>query len=65
MFKMKINHRILVTIVAIAGLQPPARAQSTIDLQSAGSFAVLGSSAVSNTGPTTVYGDLGAAQVPR
>jgi hypothetical protein len=39
-------------------------AQGPVDLQTAGSFAVLAGSGITNTGPTTVSGDIGTFPTP-
>jgi type VI secretion system secreted protein VgrG len=55
--KMKNKRLILSVVVALAGFLPQGKA--SLSLGSAGSFAVLGGSAVANTGDTVLNGDLG------
>jgi type VI secretion system secreted protein VgrG len=55
---MKTNFQILFSLAALAGCLTQAGAQSVITLGTATSFAVLGTSTVTNTGATTVNGNL-------
>ena len=58
---------VLTTVLVSAGLfalAGSAQAQTAPTLGTAGSFAVLGSSGVTNTGPTVVSGDLGTSPNP-
>ena len=58
---------VLTTVLVSAGLLAlagSAQAATAPTLGTAGSFAVLGSSGVTNTGPTVVSGDLGTAPNP-
>src|SRR3982751_6208815 len=50
-----------VTLTAFFCGAPPAKAQTAPSLGSAQSFAVLGGSTVTNTGPSVITGDLGVS----
>jgi hypothetical protein len=51
----------IALLVAGAG---PARAATTVDLGTAGAFAVLAGSGITNTGQTTISGDIGTSPTP-
>lgn len=60
---MKNYHRIGLTLLVGAGMLPQARAQTTLDLGEAQTFAVLGGAGVTVAGAvasTTILGDLGS-----
>lgn len=57
----------LVVMVAggvLAGPSHPAGAASQVNLGTAESFALLAYSAITNTGPTTITGDVGLIRAP-
>ena len=54
----------IVGFVALVCGVSPALSATTVDLGTAGSFAVLAGSGITNTGPTTITGDIGTYPTP-
>ena len=50
----------LIPAMMLAPLSPAGAASTTVPLGTAASFAVIGGSGVTNTGPTTLTGDIGS-----
>jgi hypothetical protein len=55
---------IAACVVALAPSLPSGAAQTPIDLQTAGSFAVLAGAGITNTGATEIWGDIGSFPNP-
>jgi hypothetical protein len=58
---MRIEQVIMVAVAAFAGLPSPASAQTPIDLGTAGAYGVLAGTSITNTGSSTINGDLGVS----
>ena len=52
------------TLAVLVGAAGPARAATTVDLGTAGAFAVLAGSGITNTGQSTITGDIGTSPTP-
>lgn len=50
---------VMITFLLAVSLLPMASAQSTVDLDTADSFAILAGSALTNTGPSVINGNIG------
>ena len=53
----------LSTVLLLAAISAPAHAVSRVDLGAAGDFVILSKAGISNTGPTTIVGNIGVSPI--